>query len=123
MLARERECVLVLQIPSTSFQDTQGPRARKEGRKESKQQAGGEFVPPPNLWTTFLSKGWMRGSSGHHQRLPPVERVAGLTCPRGNSDSTGLFHLLLPLAWGSCPTRLPRGLQSSHALSLSRSTQ
>lgn len=35
----------MLQIPSTSFQDTQGPRARKEGRKESKQQAGGEFVP------------------------------------------------------------------------------
>ena len=45
MLAREGGCVLVLQIPSTSFQDTQGPRARKEGRKESKQQAGGEFVP------------------------------------------------------------------------------
>ena len=40
MLAREGGCVFVLQIPSTSFQDTQGPRGRKEGKRESKQQAG-----------------------------------------------------------------------------------
>lgn len=46
-----------------------------------------------------------------------MERVAGLTPLHGNSDPTGLFHLLRHLPWGSCPTRLPQGLQCTPALS------